>query len=63
MERLRKVVEETNTRSGLVFDLSIQVLIVASIVIFALETLPDLNNRTVMILSILEAVCITVFTL
>ena len=63
MERLRKVIEETNTRSGLVFDLSIQVLIVASIVIFALETLPDLNNRTVMIFSLLEAFCIAVFTL
>ena len=63
MERLRKVVEETGTRSGLVFDLSIQVLIIASIVIFSLETLPNLNDRTVMVLSILESVCITVFAI
>ena len=63
MERLRKVVEETGTRSGLVFDLSIQLLIIASIVIFSLETLPNLNDRTVMVLSILEFVCITVFAI
>ena len=63
MERLRKIVEETSTRSGLVFDLSIQVLIVASIVIFSVETLPNLNNHNVMLLSTLEAICITVFTL
>ena len=63
MERLRKVVEETGTRSGLVFDLSIQVLIIASIVIFSLETLPNLNDRTVIVLSILESVCITVFAI
>ena len=63
MERLRKVVEETGTRSGLVFDLSIQVLIIASIVIFSLETLLNLNDRTVMVLSILESVCITVFAI
>ena len=63
MERLRKVVEETGTRSGLVFDLSIQLLIIASIVIFSLETLPNLNDRTVMVLSILESVCITVFAI
>jgi|TARA_B110001469_G_C9599087_1_gene297604 voltage-gated potassium channel len=63
MERLRKVVEETGTRSGLVFDLSIQLLIIASIVIFSLETLPNLNDRTVIVLSILESVCITVFAI
>jgi voltage-gated potassium channel len=38
-------------------------LIIASIVIFSLETLPNLNDRTVMVLSILESVCITVFAI
>ena len=63
MESLRRIVEETDTRLGLAFDLSIQVLILASIVIFSLETLPSLNRSTVEILGALETLCVVIFSL
>lgn len=63
MESLRRIVEETDTRLGLAFDLSIQALILASIVIFSLETLPSLNRSTVEILSVLETLCVVIFSL
>jgi len=62
MERIRKIIEETDTRSGLVFDLSIQALIIASIVIFSLETLPNLDASAVALLGLLETACIVVFS-
>ena len=43
INNLRKIVEKSDTKLGLIFDLSIQALIIASIVIFSLETLPDLD--------------------
>ena len=63
MEKLRKVVEETDTRSGLVFDLSIQALILGSIIIFSLETLPDLAPTTAQTLASIETFFIAIFSL
>ena len=44
MQRLREIVQETNTRAGLLFDLSIQLLIFMSLIGFAVETLPTLSE-------------------
>lgn len=63
MEKLRQIVEETNTRSGLVFDLCIQVLILSSIVIFSLETLPSLAPTTIAIFVGMEMFFVTIFSL
>jgi voltage-gated potassium channel len=63
MENLRRIVEETDTRLGLAFDLSIQALILASIVIFSLETLPSLDETTVKVLGFLEILCLVIFSL
>ena len=51
MEKLRKIVEETDTRAGKAFDLFVQSLIIFSISIFAIETLPNLTLRSLEILS------------
>ena len=63
MEKLRQIVEDTNTRSGLVFDLCIQVLILSSIVIFSLETLPSLAQTTIAIFVGMEMFFVTIFSL
>ena len=63
MEKLRRIVEETDTRLGKIFDLSIQALIVFSIVIFSIETLPNLESKTIERLKATEAVIVFVFTL
>ena len=62
MTLLKQIVEETDTRMGKVFDLTIQILIVASAVSFAIETLPGLSSTTIRLLAISEAVIIGVFT-
>ena len=62
MEKLRKIVEETDTRAGRAFDLFVQSLIIFSISIFAIETLPDLTLGTLEILRYLEVVIVITFT-
>jgi voltage-gated potassium channel len=63
MESLRKLVEETDTRAGLVFDLSIQSFILAAIVVFAIETLPDLDTAALQILVMIEMFFVAIFSL
>lgn len=63
MEKLRKIVEETDTHGGRVFDLFIQILITFSIIIFAIETLPDLTAKTLEILRFVEVVIVSIFTI
>lgn len=63
MEKIRKIVEETDTRAGKIFDLSIQAFIIFSIIILAIETLPNLGSRSVYQLKIIETVIVCVFTL
>ena len=62
MTSLKQILEETDTRMGKVFDLTIQILIVVSAVSFAIETLPGLSSTTIRLLAISEAVIIGVFT-
>lgn len=62
IERLRVVVEESDTRWGRAFDLVIQTLIVLSLLSFCLETLPDLSEKTRALLGHFEALTVGVFT-
>jgi voltage-gated potassium channel len=59
---LKRLVERTDTRAGRTFDLVIQALIVLSLVTFALETLPDLSERSQAVLRQTELVVVLVFT-
>ena len=60
--KLRRTIEETDTQLGLLFDLSIQVLIIASMVTFSIETLPNLDQDILKILAALELTFISIFT-
>jgi voltage-gated potassium channel len=62
MTSLKQIVEETDTRMGKIFDLTIQILIVVSAVSFAIETLPGLSSTATRLLAISEAVIIVLFT-
>ena len=61
-ERLRRLVEDSEHPSGRLFDVSIQVLIVISLITFSIETLPDLNPRFRSILGICEIVIVIIFS-
>lgn len=62
-KKLRKIVEERDTKAGRIFDLVIQLLILISIVSFSLETLPNFKNEFYSILEIIEIICIVIFSI
>jgi len=62
MQKIKQIVEESDTFYGKVFDIMIQLLIIFSLVVFSLETLPGLSNREKEILSILEIITVVIFT-
>jgi cyclase len=55
---LKSIVENPQSRRGRIFDLSIQFLIVASIVSFSLETVPGLPDELVTALGVIEILCV-----
>lgn len=59
---LRTIVEDNTTRIGKVFDYTIQVLILLSLVTFSLETLPGISESTFEILRGIETFCVIVFS-
>lgn len=60
---MKTIVEKNDTRDGKLFDLSIQVLIILSLISFSLETLPDLNPEFQKSLQIFEIVSVVIFTI
>jgi len=60
---LKRIIEETDTRTGRAFDLFIQALIVVSLVSFSVETLPNLRPETRQFLRYIEIGCIAIFTI
>jgi voltage-gated potassium channel len=62
MKILKRVIEDNDTRWGRVFDLSIQLLIVFSLVTFSIETLPNLSSGLRQSLHNIEIVTVSIFT-
>lgn len=61
--KLKTIVEENQTREGKWFDLSIQVLIILSLISFSVETLPDLDPEFRNFLQIFEVVSVVIFSI
>ena len=59
---LKHIVEQHDTRWGRVFDITIQLLIVLSLVTFSIETLPNLSVAAQRWLYIIEVVTVAIFT-
>jgi voltage-gated potassium channel len=62
-ERIRKIVEDNSSRKGKLFDYFIQVLILLSLVAFAISTLPNNTKETIRILNVFEITCVAIFTI
>lgn len=58
---LKQVIEENDTHFGRIFDLTIQTLIILSLIAFSLETLPDLDPTLIQVIHIFEIISVTVF--
>ena len=62
MPTLKEIIERSDTFTGRAFDLSIQLLIVLSLIAFSVETLPHLDPKWRQILHIFEITTIAIFT-
>jgi len=59
---IKRVIERQDTGAGLAFSLGVQILIVISLISFSLDTIPDLSDRTLSILQIVEVVTVLLFS-
>ena len=60
---LKTIVEDTDTKPGRIFDLSIQALIVFSLITFSIETLPNMSQTARFWLRTCEIVTVSIFTI
>jgi voltage-gated potassium channel len=60
---LRDVVESADTAAGRAFDMTSQLLVIASIVTFSIDTLPDLSMATREVLSRFNVFVVIAFTI
>jgi len=60
---LRSVVEDNTTKFGKYFDYTIQLIILLSLIVFSLETLPSFNEQYNTELEIIEKIIVCVFTI
>src|SRR5262245_50833601 len=63
VDSLKRVVEQNDTQWGRLFDLSIQFLIVTSLLAFSIETLPNLSPAAKQWLHVLEIATVAIFTI
>ena len=61
-KKIKKIVEDTETLSGKIFDFIIQIFIVLSLLSFSLETLPNIQGSFKIVLHTFEIFSIVVFT-
>tara|TARA_B110000977_G_scaffold200021_1_gene289167 strand:+ start:2464 stop:3159 length:696 start_codon:yes stop_codon:yes gene_type:complete len=60
---LRKIIIETDTKQGKVFEVLIQSLIVLSLLSFSFETLPNLGEKYKVLLSSFKFICVVFFSI
>lgn len=61
--KLRVIIEDHTSKQGKIFDYFIQLIILLSLIVFSLETLPHNSNQTIKILSISEMICLIIFSI
>ena len=62
LQKLKQIIEDSDTKSGRAFDLAIQTIIVVSLISFSIETLPDLSEESRATLHVIELMSIIIFT-
>ena len=60
MQKIKSIIEDTDTLSGKVFAYFIQTLIIYSLITFSIATLPDLSIGTLHFLEISRLITVTV---
>ena len=62
LRTIRRIVRGRNTKEGRIFDYTIQILIIISLVSFSIETLPGLSPQAQTLLQLIEIVTTILFT-
>lgn len=62
-DTLKRIIEESDSFSGRIFDITIQLLIIISLVSFSIETIPNLSDNAKNILSFIEIITVILFTM
>jgi voltage-gated potassium channel len=62
-EKLRIIIEDNTSTNGKIFDYSIQVLVLLSLIAFAIETLPNNSPSTIKVLNVFELICVIIFSI
>lgn len=62
IQRLKNIVEDSDSRTGRLFDIAIQSLIVVSLITFSIETLPRLTPAFRWWLYVIEVITVALFT-
>lgn len=62
-EKIREIIEENDTREGRLFDISIQILIVFSLIVYSIGTIPNLTPLWKTIINWADIICYIVFTI
>lgn len=60
--KLRNIIDNNTTKKGRIFDYVIEFLIFASLIAYAIETLPDNSPSTILVLNWIETVSVILFT-
>jgi voltage-gated potassium channel len=61
--KLKEIIERNDIKAGRIFDYFIQSLILISLICFSIETLPDLNQKVIKVLNIIEIVTVIIFSI
>lgn len=61
--KLKSLIENTDTKTGRILDFFIQFLIIVSLLSFTIETIPNLSKETIFWLSVIEILCVAIFTI
>ena len=62
-DNVDKIIKNQQTKIGLYIDYLIQFLILLSIISFTVETLPGLDQKTIVLLNTFELVSVIIFSL
>jgi len=62
MEKLRRFIEDSDTKAGRTFDILIQILIVASLISFSISTIPDLSESSIRFLRYFQVFSVSIFS-
>lgn len=60
--QLREIVEDNTSAKGKIFDYTIQILILISLISFSLETLPGNSPEMIAFLHFIEVFCVVIFS-